>query len=831
MSGRSQPDFALHHIMTLESSTPAAQKIGRIVGTFAAHDHDATGVVERTTLVSILLTLCPSATADSVQKLFDELDMPSMGPIPYKQFLVSLFKCTAGEACEVSVYSGNDHVSGIVLVHGSGDCDQLGLGDDVRERKKPTLVKSLLGVGISSVACGGLHTICISTTGQLYSWGCGDDGALGHPCGDNDSQPSLVQLPTDVVIRMVACGDSHSCAIDATDRLWQWGSYRDNDGYVGIALPTSQIAEKTFVPGLVPGVGAIYRVACGAHHTIALSSGNEAFSWGSNQSGQLGLHSGLGCEFAEEVVCGAEAANVPLLVRQGSGVMALLSEHASHIHRVTSVCTNHGLELDASNMGLHEIKNHVAGGSGLRTATCRKVPAHEKHSLLYPQRVLLDDTDHRDARIDQVFASSECSFLTSADGHAYGCGLNSDGQVGVGTISVVVASMRRVSGVDSASWIGGGLHMSAALVHGQVLTWGRPEECGLGLQVGAMPVLTPTLVEGLPPIRALRCGMSHTLACCENGKVHVWGCGVSHQLGNRPRDVLDPGDAGDDPADELAPYVISSKQLDGRVALQAAGGAQHSVELVLDVVQCLQNTVEEEGEAEACGNHAWGEAHVQSAQVGCDESPDDVIVVQTREDFWRVQVEAVYRRRNPYKLDKVPELLEKYEGREAVLYTKVCLKYDLDPSKFYADPSAWPEDSDFINEPEAASSCQDIIATPGTPFGVHAIGSEVPYPDELIPSAVTGHPPPAVFEFGKPQWTRPATEQGANTSTPAHCNAFDFDFSRPAEAAPSTEGSSGDGESGDERSEAIRRRRRRTVVKQDASRKLKQPRKCRRSPY
>lgn len=38
------------------------------------------------------------------------------------------------------------------------------------------------------------------------------------------------------------------------------------------------------------------------------------------------------------------------------------------------------------------------------------------------------------------------------------------------------------------------------------------------------------------------------------------------------------------------------------------------------------------------------------------------------EDFWKLQLEAIYARRNPMKVEKIPELLEKYRGREAVLY-------------------------------------------------------------------------------------------------------------------------------------------------------------------
>eukprot|EP00439_Symbiodinium_sp_Y106_P027525 s8884_g3.t1 len=69
------------------------------------------------------------------------------------------------------------------------------------------------------------------------------------------------------------------------------------------------------------------------------------------------------------------------------------------------------------------------------------------------------------------------------------------------------------------------------------------------------------------------------LASTEGGDLFVWGCGLTHQLANRPRDVSSPTDAGEEPTDELRPYQVSSKQLQQRFVIVADGGAQHSVEL------------------------------------------------------------------------------------------------------------------------------------------------------------------------------------------------------------------------------------------------------------
>lgn len=78
--------------------------------------------------------------------------------------------------------NGVNGLMGDVLVFGSGEMEQLGFGDNVYEKKKPALLKSLndRSKGIVEVCCGGLHTLVLTKNGDIYSWGCGDDGALGR---------------------------------------------------------------------------------------------------------------------------------------------------------------------------------------------------------------------------------------------------------------------------------------------------------------------------------------------------------------------------------------------------------------------------------------------------------------------------------------------------------------------------------------------------------------------------------------------------------------------------------------------------------------------------
>lgn len=67
---------------------------------------------------------------------------------------------------------------GLVLTLGQGNVGQLGLGEDIMERKKPALVT--LPEMVVQVEAGGMHTVCLSQTGKVSAVGsgmcCGAEG-------------------------------------------------------------------------------------------------------------------------------------------------------------------------------------------------------------------------------------------------------------------------------------------------------------------------------------------------------------------------------------------------------------------------------------------------------------------------------------------------------------------------------------------------------------------------------------------------------------------------------------------------------------------------------
>jgi len=55
-----------------------------------------------------------------------------------------------------------------LYVFGSGDCGQLGLGEDVDLHKRPFLHPYFSDKQIVAVAAGGLHSLALSSTGVVH---------------------------------------------------------------------------------------------------------------------------------------------------------------------------------------------------------------------------------------------------------------------------------------------------------------------------------------------------------------------------------------------------------------------------------------------------------------------------------------------------------------------------------------------------------------------------------------------------------------------------------------------------------------------------------------
>ncbi|KAF3820121.1 hypothetical protein GH733_015630 [Mirounga leonina] len=171
---------------------------------------------------------------------------------------------------------------GMVLTLGQGDVGQLGLGENVMERKKPALVP--IPEDIVQAEAGGMHTVCLSKSGQVYSFGCNDEGALGRDTSVEGSEmvPGKVELQEKVV--QVSAGDSHTAALTEDGRVFLWGSFRDNNGVIGLLEPM----KKSMVPVQVQLTMPVVKVASGNDHLVMLTADGDLYTLGCGEQGQLG---------------------------------------------------------------------------------------------------------------------------------------------------------------------------------------------------------------------------------------------------------------------------------------------------------------------------------------------------------------------------------------------------------------------------------------------------------------------------------------------------------------------------------------------------------------
>jgi len=178
-----------------------------------------------------------------------------------------------------------NNVNGVVLTLGQGDTGQLGLGPDIMERSKPALVKDLNSV--VAVCAGGMHTVCLTKEGEVYTFGCNDEGALGRTMEDEEEEccvPGLVDLPAKA--RQISAGDSHTAAVTEGGHVYIWGTFRDSSGSFGLT-PDGQI-QKLPVKLALPGDREVVKISSGSDHLAMLTSAGELYTVGCAEQGQLG---------------------------------------------------------------------------------------------------------------------------------------------------------------------------------------------------------------------------------------------------------------------------------------------------------------------------------------------------------------------------------------------------------------------------------------------------------------------------------------------------------------------------------------------------------------
>ena len=192
-----------------------------------------------------------------------------------------------------SIAAGSNQLFAI-NTHGelfSWGCGEQGqLGRRVLERHKhlglrPTNVTPRMGrqhIPIAKVAPGAYHTLLLTTQGQVYAMGHNNYGQLGT--GDMEACMTPMPLSFNEPIIDAACGEHHSLVLTQSGRLYAAG--RNDAGELGCSQDSTSHSAN-FVPVQIPV--RVRSMAAGGHHSLAVSEDERVYAWGYGEMHQLGL--------------------------------------------------------------------------------------------------------------------------------------------------------------------------------------------------------------------------------------------------------------------------------------------------------------------------------------------------------------------------------------------------------------------------------------------------------------------------------------------------------------------------------------------------------------
>ena len=163
---------------------------------------------------------------------------------------------------------------------GYNDYAPLGL-ENTDNQNIPILCSSLSNEDVVDIKCGSLHTLALTSSGDVLSCGYNLCGQLGRKTDDDYSSPfqKIEDLPE---ITRIKCGYDYSMCIDTNTDLYVFG---DNFfGQLGLGDE-----DNRSEPIKHPSLSNIIDISKGGDNTFVKTSNNEIYAFGKNKYSQLGI--------------------------------------------------------------------------------------------------------------------------------------------------------------------------------------------------------------------------------------------------------------------------------------------------------------------------------------------------------------------------------------------------------------------------------------------------------------------------------------------------------------------------------------------------------------
>uniref|UniRef100_A0AAX7SU83 BTB domain-containing protein n=1 Tax=Astatotilapia calliptera TaxID=8154 RepID=A0AAX7SU83_ASTCA len=218
-----------------------------------------------------------------LSSMLDVGKWPVFALLPPEELRLIRQACVFGSAANEALYvTVNDEVFAL----GTNCSGCLGLGD-LQSTIEPRRIDVLCGKKIVSLSYGtGPHVVIATADGEVYAWGHNGYSQLGNGTTNHGLTPALVS--TNLLskrVTEVACGSHHTIALTTDGEVYAWGY--NNSGQVGSGSTANQPTPRRVSSCLQNKI--VVNIACGQLCSMAVLDNGEIYGWGYNCNGQLGL--------------------------------------------------------------------------------------------------------------------------------------------------------------------------------------------------------------------------------------------------------------------------------------------------------------------------------------------------------------------------------------------------------------------------------------------------------------------------------------------------------------------------------------------------------------
>ena len=161
---------------------------------------------------------------------------------------------------------------------GAGSYGALGFGrndDEDKPRRLDIMDHQQQTYRVTRICCGKFHSICLTSRQNIFTWGQGSNGRLGHDNEEDQLKPKEIYTLSQRKPKFIAAGESHSAAITEKSNLFTWGN--GGFGRLGHGHDIKECSPK-MVEQLADV--ALVSVSCGSFHTLAVAESGAVYSFG-----------------------------------------------------------------------------------------------------------------------------------------------------------------------------------------------------------------------------------------------------------------------------------------------------------------------------------------------------------------------------------------------------------------------------------------------------------------------------------------------------------------------------------------------------------------------